>query len=56
MSVFLSQKEVPEVERKLMKNMGEPELVAAMIGNVKIGAAGMEIFVSIILISFQRSS
>jgi len=41
MSVFLSQKELPEVERKLMKNMGETELVNAMIGNVKIGAAGL---------------
>jgi len=41
MSVFLSQKELPEVERKLMKTMGETELVNAMIGNVKIGAAGL---------------
>ena len=41
MSVFLSQKDLPEFEKKLMKSMNEPELVNAMIGNVKIGAAGM---------------
>jgi hypothetical protein len=40
MSVFLSQKDMSEVEKKLMKNLGETELVNAMIGNVKIGAAG----------------
>ena len=40
MSVFLSQKELSEVEKKLMRTMGETELVNVMIGNVKIGAAG----------------
>jgi len=41
MSVFQSQKELSEVEKKLMRTMGEAELVNAMIGNVKIGVAGL---------------
>jgi len=41
MSVFLSPKDLPENEKKLMKSMGDTELVNAMIGNVKVGAAGL---------------
>lgn len=31
---------MPELEKKLMKSTNDTELIAAMIGNVKIGAAG----------------
>jgi len=41
MSLFHSQKDIPELEKKLMRSTNDTELVAAMIGSVKIGAAGM---------------
>jgi len=40
MSLFLGNKEIPEAEKALLKSMSDAELVSAMIGNVKIGAAG----------------
>jgi len=41
MSVFTTQKDIIDNERKLIKAMSDNELVQAMIGNVKIAAVGL---------------
>ena len=40
-SLFNGQKDCTEMEKKFIKAMTESELASTMIGNVKIGAAGM---------------
>ena len=40
MTLFMGQKDLIENEKKLIKAMSDNELVQAIIGNVKVGAAG----------------
>lgn len=41
MELFLRMPEATEREKELMRAITEPELVAAMVGNVKVTAPGL---------------
>jgi hypothetical protein len=42
MELFMNSRECNETEKQLMKGLTDPELVAIMIGDVKISTPGLQ--------------